>query len=186
MSLDRAALHKDFVLWFSRPGGIYAADQAEEKMALIYHTYAQQAEDVSGEKATNLNVKNFRDVLDFQRSRTAEQFCQQMDRAFVAYWTGVIFANGIVPPPSPPCPNVGGTGIFWIEFSSSVTSVTLNVLYGLLLPVVLYKKGSAQVQALRFASALDEATKRAVTVYITGLDTSLPFPLPITNTCTVF
>jgi hypothetical protein len=49
---------------------------------------------------------------------------------------------------------------------------------------ILQEDGSAKATAL--ANAFHTATTSAVMVLITGLDTSVPTPLPITNTCTIF
>jgi hypothetical protein len=154
----------------------------------VYHDYAREAEDVSGERATNLDKAKFENALNLSRSRTARQFCKQLDRAFVAYWSGTVFAVGAPPTPTTACPNVGGTGVFSTETSSVVVSVTPEVLYRALLPIITQPEGSAKVQADKMAKAFDEATKSAVAVLIQGQDTTPPptGPLPIYNVCTVF
>ena len=44
--------------------------------------------------------------------------------------------------------------------------------------------GAAKAEA--FATIFHKATTEDVTVLITGVDTTSPPPLPITNTCTIF
>jgi len=189
MSLDAGKLYREFISWFTVPGDISTHPQAEARLARVYHVYAQDAEDVSGEKPNNLVSSKFRTPLSFQRSKTAQQFARRIEAAFVAYWTGVTFPILVVPPPVPPCPSVGGTTIFASETTSLVLSVTPGVMYSAILPIVSTWRGTAQLKARQLAEAMDGATKSAVTVLITGLDTTpggSGGPLPITNTCTVF
>lgn len=185
MSLSKDKLYREFVRWF-RAGGVSTHAQAERKLSQVYHAYAQDAEDVSGEGPTNLDAGKFERCLDFGRSRSARQFAQQLDDAFVEYWKGTTFPTLVVPPSSPPCPNVGGSGSFSSESASVVLSVAKGAMREAVLPV-LSKGNTADQAARKMAEAMDQVTKSAVTVYIVGLDTSpYPGPYPITNTCTVF
>lgn len=188
MSLNVARLQQALAAWFSAPEAIRSQVQAEARFARVYHEYAREGEDVSGERATTLVPSKFQGPLRFAGSRTAEQFARQLDAAFVAYWTGAVFAVGVVPSPAPPCPNVGGTGVFATETTSVVTVVAAGALFSAVLPVLRKKADTVGSQARAFADAIDSVTKSAVTVLITGLDTTSPptGPLPITNTCTVF
>jgi hypothetical protein len=187
MSLSLQSLRRNLVRFFSEPANTPSAPAAEERLARIYHEYAREAEDVSGENPVSTTQAAFQGPLDFRRSTTVRRYAEQVEAAFVAYWTGAAFAVGVVPPPVPPCPNVGGNGIFATETSSVVSAVAPRVLYAKLMPVLTSLQAPAQVQADRFARAFDEATKSAVTVLITGTDTTPgpTGPLPITNTCTV-
>lgn len=188
MSLNRARLRRSLTSWFQQPEGIRSSAQAEQKFAEVYHEYAREGEDVSGERAGNLSAARFRAQLHFQWSRTAKESCLQLDRAFVAYWTGAVFAIAVVPPASPPCPNVGGSGVFASETSSAVVAVQARVLYSKLLPILSTTSNTAARAAAQVAEALDEATKQAVSVRIDGTDTTPGpgGPLPIFNLCTVF
>lgn len=186
MSLDANKLYQGFLPWFTAPDDIRTHQQAEDRLARVYHTYAQDAEDVSGERPTNLVSTKFRTPLNFVRSRRAQDFASQIEAAFVAYWTGAVFPVLVIPPPTPPCPNVGGTTIFSQETTSVVASVTPRAMFSAILPIVSSWRGTAQVKARQLADAMDSVTKSAVTVLITGLDTSSPTPVAITNTCTVF
>lgn len=188
MTLSVNRLRWEFAMWFRNSQDIATYMQAERRFALTYHHYAKKATDVSGEQAINLSYRKFQIQLNFQSSRTPEQFCRQLDRAFVAYWTGVIFATAIVPPVSPPCANQGGSGVFASEVSSAVVGVSSQVLYAELLPVVSSLSTAGEVATQEVAQAFDRATKRAVTVLISGWDTTPgpTGPLPITNLCGVF
>jgi hypothetical protein len=188
MTLQRSKLQASLVRFFTRPGLIYNGSQAERFWTNAYHAYASDAEDVSGESPNNLMPSKFSAPLNFFASRTATIWAQQMEAAFVAYWTGTAFDVGVIPPPVPPCPNVGGTTIFATEATSVVTLVTPGVMFSSILPAALrYDPGvTAQQKAAEFAAAMDVATRSAVFVLITGLDTTtVPMggPLPITNTC---
>lgn len=188
MTLNASRLRLEFAMWVRNSQEIATYLQAERLFALTYHHYAKKATDVSGEYAINLSYRKFQMQLDFQSSRTPEQFCRQLDRAFVAYWTGVTFATAIVPPVLPPCPNQGGNGVFASEVSSVVVGVSPQVLYAELLPVVSSLSTAEGVATHEIASAFDRATKQAVDVLISGWDTTPgpTGPLPITNLCGVF
>jgi len=188
MTLRVYKLRQALVRWFGDSEELISAAQAESRWATIYHDYAREGEDVSGEPAINLSKSKFSRPLNLKQSQTAQQFCRQLDQAFVSYWTGVTFATAVVPSPPLACPNIGGTGVFSVEISSVVTVVAKGVLYGALIPIVSSLGGAASTKAAQFAEAFDSATKTAVTVLITGQDTTPPpaGPLAITNVCTVF
>ena len=188
MSLDKRKLYNEFVRWFRNPKGMSTIRQAQTRLAQVYHSYAQDAEDVSGESPTNLDQAKFDTPLRLETCRTAQQFAQRVEDAFVAYWTGTIFPTAVVPPASPPCPNVGGTEEFSLENTSGVTDVTARAMYSAILAVLARNESTAEEGARRLADAMDRVTKSAVTVTITGQDTTPPptGPLYITNTCTVF
>jgi len=188
VTLRETKLRQALSKWFSDPRGVPSARQAEARFASVYHDYAKEVEDLSGDRAANLDKSKFESALNFRKSRTAKQFCKQLDEAFVRYWSGTVFAVGSLPSPTTSCPNVGGTGVFAVETLSTVVGVASGVLYRKLLPIITPTGGSAKSQAVKMARAFDEATKSAVTVLIVGQDTTPPptGPLPIYNVCTVF
>lgn len=188
MSLDSGKLYRGFVRWFQLPDGVRTYEQAEQKLARVYHDYAMDAEDVSGERASNLDMQKFQQRLGFSRSRSERDFARQIEDAFVSYWTGTTFPILVVPPASPPCLNVGGTGEFSSEVSSQVTSVEALSMYNVILPIFRRSDNTATESARRLAEAMDRVTRSAIEVLITGWDTtpSPSGPIAITNTCTVF
>lgn len=158
-----------------------------------YDRYARDAEDASRERVAVVNRPGFQSILATgfnAQTGTANTMAQLFDNAFVAYWTGGVFTFGIPPTPAAPCPSIGATPTWSAEFSSNVIAVAPGVLRSLLLPIFLGVSESTTVreQARRIATAFHSATTSAVTVLITGLDTTPPpgGPLPITNTCTIF
>jgi len=188
MSLSTDKLYHEFVRWFRTGGGVRTAEQAERRLAHAYYTYARDAEDVSGENPSNLIADKFERPLSFRRSGTRQQFARQIDAAFVAFWTDVAFPILAVPPTSPPCPNVGGSGEFSSEVSSQVVNVEAGAMYKAIMPILRSSGSTAERAARRLANAMDDVTKSAVTVLITGWDTTPgpSGPYPIINTCTVF
>lgn len=156
-----------------------------------YDSYARDAMDASNDRVVVTNRPGFQAALQFNsQSGVAPTMAQMFDTAFVAYWTGAVFAIGIPPTPAAPCPSIGGNTIFGVEITSLVVAAIPGILMNLLLPVFsgVTKASTAQQQAQQVASAFHAATTSAVTVLITGLDTTPPpaGPLPIVNTCTVF
>ena len=150
-----------------------------------YDNYAFTATDISGDIVISKNTAGFNSSLSFDTAGTAASSASDFDSAFISYWTGATFAVGIIPPPTGLCPNIGGTGIFGVETTSVVYAVTANVLKAKLLAVLGAPASNAQAQIELIAQAFHEATTEAVTVLITGTDTTpTPSgPLPITNTC---
>jgi len=185
VSLDVNKLYHEFLRWF-RTGDIRSFEQAERRLSQVYHAYASDAEDVSGDPVNNLDVRKFEGPLRFRGSKTARQLAQQIDDAFVAYWTGVTFDTDIIPIDFPPCPNVGGSEAFSGELSSEVTDVTRRAMYSAVLPIFTKTSNTAEQAARKLADEMDRVTTSAVTVLITGLDTSTPTQVTVTNTCTVF
>lgn len=178
--------HPDFVGFPSDYVG------AASNFASAYDVYASQATDASGESVLTVNKPGFSSALTAKLNSpegSADLASGAFDDAFVAYWTGATFVVGIPPPPvpTPPiCPNVGGTGIFSIEASSVVSAVGVGTLKSLLFPIFTTFTEDGSARADDIAEALHTATTTAVTVLITGVDTTAPTPVPITNTCTVF
>lgn len=172
-------------------------DQAAANWAAAYDLYASQATDVSGDPVLTKFPNLFELKLagdpgpppepGLPDSDEAAEAADIFDRAFVAYWTGAIFVVGVPPPPTGiPCPNVGGTGIFSVETTSVVSTVTSGMLKALLEIEFASKTGAGSDKAVALANIFDAVTKAAVLVLITGLDTTVPTPVPITNTCTIF
>jgi hypothetical protein len=188
VTLDVNRLQQSLTRLFSSPDRVRSALDAEDLWAEAYHGYASSVEDVSGDIATNLDITKFRRELRFRDAGSVMTFAEQLDRAMVSYWTGVVFGIGSLPPGIPPCPNSGGSGVFGSETSSVVGSVESGKLLRDLLSVLAVRPGVAQVQAARFARALDRATKTSVRVTIDGLDTTPgpAGPLTIVNVCGVF
>lgn len=162
--------------------------EAKAKWATAYDTYASTAVDVSLDLVATKNKPGFQSALVFGESNTPAQAASEFDSAFVAYWTGAIFAIGIPPTPAASCASIGGNSIFGIEVTSIVSVITPNVLNNLLLPVFTNNTGNSALPQLQsIANAFHTATTTAVFVLITGTDTTpTPSgPLLITNTCTI-
>ena len=157
-----------------------------------YHAYASQATDVSGDALVTANLPLFISTLQASLPAaavgTAALAANAFDLAFIAYWTAAIFAIGAPPTPAAVCPSIGGTMLWSLEITSLVTAVVPAVLKGLLLPefAIVDVATTAQEKADSLAQAFHTATTTAIMVLITGLDTTVPIPLPITNLCTIF
>jgi len=191
MALDRSKLSRALRSIFSNPAGVSGAPQAEAMWTNAYDSYGLDAEDVSGDRVTTVNMGGFLSALDFGSSGgTSRKAAQDFDRAFVAYWTGGVFAVGsLITVPPGACPNVGGNGIWGSETTSVVVAVAAGVLAGLLEPIFSATRegDTAASKADQIAGAFHDATTTAVSVLITGLDTTPgpTGPLAITNTCTI-
>lgn len=156
--------------------------------ANAYDTYARDAQDVSGDvlvtafktamaaKLLTLNVP----------AGVIATAASTFDDALKAYWASAIFAVGIVPTLASACPSVGGTGTWSIETSSIGVGFTAGILETALLSLLAIPSSDPLVKATALAGAFHAATTTAVKVLITGVDTTVPTPLPITNTCGVF
>lgn len=194
MALNKSKLKSDLESIF-RDGENKSLDtesSAEKRWADAYHSYASQAVDVSNDMVASANSAGFRSALNFKvakDSRSPLTIAQQLDLAFVAYWTGATFAVGAPPTPAAKCPSIGGNTIFGTEILSLVQTVIPGILLSQLSPVVIQKSKSATLgeMAQKYADAFHTATTTAVLVLITGLDTtpSPAGPLPITNICTI-
>jgi hypothetical protein len=188
--LSRSKLSGDLARIFGSPDRISGRSSAESLWTNAYHSYASDAEDISGDGVLTVNKTAFLSILDFGREKTPSEAAHNFDQAFVAYWTGAIFSVGIliVTPPLE-CPNAGGNGVWSSETTSVVDSVAPNVLAPLLVPIFsgLNEGDTAVSKASQFARAFHTATTTAVSVLITGLDTTPgpTGPLSISNTCTI-
>lgn len=182
MTLRRSKLRRELQGFFGG-SGVQSASDAEERWSRAYDAYAREATDASGDKVATVNRPGFRRVLNFNPATgSAPAIAQQLDSAFVVYWTGAVFAIGKPPTPDAPCPS---TGIFVVELTSVVIAVLPGVLAALLIPIFSNrtKSSTAAQQAAQVASAFHTATTSAVTVLISGTDA---VPAPVTNTCTIF
>jgi hypothetical protein len=156
-----------------------------------YNTYAMAAQDVSGDILATPNLAGFTGTLTGQLATSVDAVSSSLafDTAFVAFWTGAIFAVGIPPTPVPilptgaACPNVGGTLTFVTETTSIVSLVAITVLSSLLQPVFSVQYPDAASAADAISAAFHTATISAVTVLITGVD---PLGAPVTNLCTIY
>lgn len=163
--------------------------QGVDNIANAYNQYAIVAMDASNDALVTANLAGFKaPLLALAPGSTIADTAQAFDDAFVAYWTGGVFAIGIPPTPASPCPSIGGTTLWSVEASSVVQLATPNVLKGLLLPEFAILSGDADAKATAIANAFHTATTTAIMVLITGLDTTPPpvGPLPVMNTCTIF
>lgn len=160
--------------------------EARANWTQAYHAYASTAVDASNDMVATTNPAGFQSALVFTVPSEVPQGAQYFDMAFVAYWTGGVFAIG-APPVGAPCPSIGGTTMFSTEITSLVTTVVPNILAPLLAPIFANVDAKLAVsdRLQQIANAFHTATTTAVKVLITGLDTTPPpaGPLPITNLC---
>jgi hypothetical protein len=158
-------------------------DAAGDAWADAYDAYAINALDVSGDALVSANKAGFAGVLKsgLGPGVPAAAAATIFDNAFVAYWTGAIFAIGAPPPGTPPCPNSPASPMV-SEVSSVVLMVTAGLLAGLLATEfgLIGDDGAAKAAAL--AGHFHTATTTAVLVLITGVDAT---PAPVTNLCTI-
>jgi hypothetical protein len=154
-----------------------------------YEAYAVSAADASGDPLVTANRAGFVAALQLLNSPVGviATAAASFDSAFVAYWTGAIFAVGTPPTPSSPCASVGGNGIWAAEVSSVVALVDAGTLQASMASLLAIPSADPQVKAAALADAFHIATTSAVHVLITGTDTTPPpaGPSPITNTCTI-
>ena len=192
MALDVNTLKSEFlkVIDSTDPGFVgYPAttNQAAINWATAYNTYATAAVDLSSDVLISANFPGFISQLNngLIPVGTIATAAAAFEAAFVAYWTGAVFAVGIPPVPIGPCPNIGGTLVFGLEITSVVSAIMPNVLNGLLLGEFGILSADATAKATSLAAAFHTATTTAVFVTIAGTDTTVPTPLPITNTCNI-
>lgn len=165
-----------------------SAAEATQRWTAAYATYAVSAEDASTDLVITTNSAGFQAALNFAVPGTPLGAAQQFGAAFTAFWTGAVFAIGIpiIGPGKGQCLNVGGTGIFGIEITSIVTSVINTALITNLTSEFSISSEDGADKADKLATIFHDATTQDILVLITGTDTTLPTPLPITNTCQVF
>lgn len=177
------------------------AATAAENWAAAYATYAADAEDASGDALASASESGFADAIEsglagdpeadppVPGSSTPAQAAAAFGAAFLAFWTGATFAVGtLLDPLTEPCPSVGGTGIWATEATSAVLAAVPAGLITLLTAEFAVNSDDPDTKADALATAFHTATTTAVTVLISGLDSTPPpaSPIPITNTCTVF
>lgn len=163
--------------------------EAAAAWAGAYDDYARAAMDVSGDALVTANRPGFQSALRFPaKSGTSASAAAEFQSAFIAYWTGAVFAVGIPPAtPTVPCPSVPPAPPWAVEVSSVVLSVAPG-LAGLLTPIFSNTSNRPpSAVAAELASAFHSATTTNVLVLITGITTPPPpGGLPVTNTCTIF
>lgn len=194
MALSQTKLRDEFRKLTDPNFGSFAgypasAAAAAASWATAYDTYARDAVDASGDAVVTVNKPGFQSALTtaLLASTTPQAAAAGFANAFTAYWTGAVFAVGLLPPPAGPCANVGGNGIFGAEVSSVVTVVNAAALQSALATEFQTLSGNGNTKAQALAAIFHSATTTGVTVLISGLDTTPPGsgPLPITNTCTI-
>lgn len=159
---------------------------AASNWANAYNTYAMSATTINGGTVVTTNQAGFTAILSAQlpdgNTGTIVTAANAFDAAFCAYWTGGVFTPGGLP-----LVGVGGTGIFSIIISSIVVAVTTGVLSTNLQLAFGTIQSDADAAATAISNAFHAATIAAVSVLISGLDTTPPpaAPLPIINTGTL-
>ena len=149
---------------------------------------ASQATDTSGDSAVSTNKAGFESALGFAQPGTAAGTAAEFGAAVAAFWAGATFGIGSIgclAGDSCACANVGGTGLFAVKASSVVSAVNSAPLISALTTELEIESLDGAAKAAAIAADLHVATTSDVTVLITGLDTTTPTPLPITNTCQV-
>jgi len=158
-------------------------DDAGDAFADAYDAYATDAVDESGDPVVTVNKAGFAGILKagLGPNLPASAAAQIFDDAFVAFWTGGIFAIGTPPQGIPPCPNNPSTPMV-TEVSSLVSTITTGMLKGLLETefAILTDNGAAKAAAL--AGWFHAATTTAIFVLITGVD---GVGSGVTNLCTI-
>jgi hypothetical protein len=205
MALDQTKLRTEFakVMDADDPAFVGFPDttaQAADNWANAYHTYALDAEDVSGDSFLIPPVAaNFSSTLAANLppplTGTAALAAAAFEAAFVAYWTPVTFnILELIPPPPfvPACPNIGlGNNIWGVE-TTSLPLVTPGVILASLTAIFLVntppQSEDVQTKIDNMTNAFHTATTTAIIVTIVGLDTTPPAagPLAISNVCTIF
>ena len=149
---------------------------------------ASQAADTSGDAVVSTNKAGFESALGFAQPGTAAGTAAEFGAALVAFWSGAAFGIGSIgclADGDCACANVGGTGLFSVKASSVVTAIDSASLISALTAELGAASLDGAAKAAAIAADLHAATVSDVTVLITGLDTTAPTPLPITNTCQV-
>lgn len=189
--LNKAKLESELVDVFTEPS-YQSPIEVANAWGNAYDAYARDATDASFDRVAVVNKPGFISGMSSfsAQAGTPPSFAQLLDTAFVAYWTGAVFAVGVPPTPAAKCPSVGGNTIFSLEISSTVIVAAPGVLLSNLLPIFsnVTEGQTIRDQARKIADAFHQATTTAVTVLITGLDTTPPpaGPLPIMNQCGLF
>lgn len=161
--------------------------------ATAYENYAKDAVDYSEDALLTYNKAGFIGALTgLNINSTYVDAATAMENAFKAFWTKATFAVlKLIPPPLPPpapppeCPNVGGLLLFSKENTSIIFATDVgNILYTTLLPELQKVEASDMTNKIaRLADIWHTATTTTIICLISGLDTTAPSPLPITNLC---
>ena len=193
MSLSVTTLKAEFLKLMdpTNPGFVthpMTTAAAASNWADAYDAYALNAQDISGDALVTANKVGFRSTLAAYLPDgsvgTPATGAEAFAKAFVVYWTWAAFSTFVVPAPpnDPPTPPAVNTGIFSVEATSVVISVDSTALENLLLAEFSSLVGTVDAKAESLANAFHAATTQNVVILIAGLDTTLPSPLPITNT----
>lgn len=189
MSLSQAKLQRELFRIFTRPNVVKTVEHARRLWWETYDVYARDAEDVSGDSVAIVNSFGFLKGLRFSSLNNYLQAAYELDDAFRAYWRGATFNVGslIIGTPSG-CASIGGNGVWASEAASVVSTIRRRGLAGRLVPVFRSQSevANAERAAAEIALALHHATTQDVKVTITGLDTTTPTPVSISNVCTIF
>ena len=148
-----------------------------------YDTYASTAQDISFDTLISANKAAMLSYLLANMPGPGGDIATSAavwDQAFINYWTGATFT--IIQIPTPPNDPGANTGLFSVELSSLIVTVTPSVLKDLLIAELGVFSNSAATKAENLATVFHTATTTAVLALISGLDTTTPTPLPITNT----
>lgn len=168
---------------------------AATNWATVYDNYVQDtssfgaslAVDASGDAVASASKSAMETALAVMSS-DASGFVSKLGTAVTAYWTGATFGTatlGCLATGTCACANVGGNGLFGVK-TTSVVSVVVSTAFEAALSSFLGSDRSHAAAITAIASIFHTFTTTEVTVLISGLDTTMPTPLPITNTCTVF
>lgn len=144
-----------------------------------YNQYARLGVDAGGNPlaAPGAQKAAFASAFTLPNGTTAAAAASIIAQAFVAYWTAAAFT-----PATPPSSGTGGTGVFSAIVSSVVAAVVPTTLIANLSTELTSVSTSGAVKASNIAGILHSATTANVTVLITGIDTTVPTPVPILNT----
>lgn len=194
MALNQALLESEILKIVRADSASYPRSQVEAAAAWAnaYDLYARAAQDASRDVLATANRPGFQSALRFNSiSGNPALAATEFGNAFVAYWTGAVFAIGI-PPLSPvPCPFIPPTVTTWVtELSSVVSTVTPTTLISALtVEFSTYEDRNPESKARAIAGHFHAATISNVLVLISGLGSPPPPPpgppAPVTQLCTI-
>lgn len=167
MALSAATLHSALMAFGEHPNHPKSVQEAMQKWADAYNTYASAAMDFSGDPLLSGKTAAFQSALSFNLNNTAQIAAQNYDNALVAYWAGATF-NVAIPHP-----------LLSVE-ATSIAVATPGALAPLLLPIFsnLDKNAKATDRLMDIANAIHTATVAAVLVTISGTSKTMP-PVPL-------
>lgn len=185
----------------ARLQNIADAAQAAAAWTQAYAQYAASATDVSTDPLLTSGEAKFGAVLTSLftqdaswvgahasqqgRNVSPDDAAKAFGDAFQGFWLGATFAT-IIPPAPGSTGTVGGNMAFAKETSSLVVAVNPANLVRNLAALFAQPTNEPVGRRTQIALSLHSATVNDVSVLITGIDTTVPVPLPITNTNTVY